>query len=57
MQSNIISVWIVELHQFKMAGKRFLKCDDSLVKAEKFAGRRKEKESESFIIFLVIQDS
>lgn len=40
-----------------MAGKRFLKCDDSLVKAKKFAGRRKEKESESFMIFLVIQDS
>ena len=41
-----------------MAGKRFLKCDDSLVKAEKSACRKtyKEKESESFTVFLVIQD-
>ena len=41
-----------------MAGKRFLKCDDSLVKAEKSACRKtyREKESESFTIFLVIQD-
>ena len=58
VQSNVISVWIVELHQFKMAGKRFLKCDDSLVKAEKSACRKtyKEKGSESFTIFLFIQD-
>ena len=41
-----------------MAGKRFLKCDDSLVKAEKSACRKtyKEKGSESFTIFLFIQD-
>lgn len=58
VQSNIISVWIVELHQFKMAGKRFSKWDDSLVKAENSACRKtyKEKESESFTIFLVIHD-